>query len=134
MTAGNYSRQWVHWSVLAQNEGEEVQERPLQNSVLFSGNFHSALNFCMYLFSSPKMRHKMRKTTLPWHSRTASSVLVCQWVESDRILGKRQMYGFIACRENCFLASYANKQVSHFLKFACALSESRVFLLLLNKK
>lgn len=44
------------------------------------------------------------------------------------------MYGLIACRENCSLASDANKQVSHFLKFAWALSESRVLLLLLNKK
>lgn len=38
-----------------------------------------------------------------------------------------QMYGFIACGENCSLASDANKQVSHFLKFACAICESRVF-------
>lgn len=61
-------------------------------------------------------------------------MLVCQWVESDGILGKVQMSGLIACRENCSLASDANKQVSNSLKFACAISGSRVFLLLLKKK
>lgn len=58
-------------------------------------------------------------------------MLVCQSVESNGILGKIQIHGFIACRENCSLASDADKQVSHFLKFACALSD---FPLLLNKK
>lgn len=54
-------------------------------------------------------------------------MLACQWVESDGTLDKMQMYGFIACGENCSIASDANKHVSHCLKFACAISKSRVF-------